>query len=736
MTAIFLNFRCGIAFKRICPVIVYLIYFLTIFFLDANVSSFDASNPVAIRRHNIALMQNVLKKDEYEGYDIIIISSTTQEEAKYQQQVLEKAFRGTTDRNGKAPIILSVVDLTEGGQIIGAIFTWLTAEEMFKMNCPHLVNQSSHLIDYVRTNQLKVAVYHNGGRGERFSPLTQSLGNSRGAQKLVGSVKNALGNEIELEVLLGVVLQCSSFAKTNKGTHIDTFWTSQIAFGSNPHDQIVRSNFAMDKFLVGFNKSDLIAQNIADFGTAALSQKGQMKAFYGNKRFASRKGNQYVIDQTKIESELFSKGERFAYDFGSFSCRFDMWQLLMDYWQKKNIFSTVLSSQTRSLIKREIDPCFIQPLVRFLYGLNELASRESIERELFPPTSIITQKNPETAREYIDRLLKQKAPEAHTFIWQDIENEKDQKKKSEAVEAMNEAIEFYLIYRQSPVFLDLTKVFGFIDLGDSTQWFRYRRPIDIMNEKLEMLTDIIGKKIEIQLDGSILEHELTSDLMQRCIEARLMRGIQESQMARFTVEGKPVTLSLSDVKNGIVVEGVFVKNSIIQNCNLTQGSSIMNSVLHQATGKIYADHAYIESSVSPLIHAKTSVIHEVVDQKPIFAEKEVVSDVFRVKIHPPYHGRMRAPIGYDPKGMPIFKIKGKTENGETIYDHELDSTIRTFIEKVPYDLKNVKEYSDETARTEDGRFTFEEIRSIEPFGIGDIHFRESLKKIAIEAMLK
>lgn len=73
---------------------------------------------------------------------------------------------------------------------------------------------------------------------------------------------------------------------------------------------------------------------------------------------------------------------------------------------------------------------------------------------------------------------------------------------------------------------------------------------------------------------------------------------------------------------------------------------------------------------------------------------------------------MRAPIGYDPKGMAIYKVSGKNEDGTFIYSKEFDEAIKYFLKKIPYDLRDVKEYSDETARTEDGRFSFEEIRRI------------------------
>ena len=153
-------------------------------------------------------------------------------------------------------------------------------------------------------------------------------------------------------------------------------------------------------------------------------------------------------------------------------------------------------------------------------------------------------------------------------------------------------------------------------------------------------------------------------------------------------------------------------------------------MVNNLTGKVIADHSYLESSTSPLIEAKASIVHQAIEIKPVHADKEVVSDVFKSKLSPPYHGRMRAPIGYDPKGMPIYKNR----MSKVILSNEFDETIAYFVERIPYDLGGVKEYSDKTAKTDDGRFTFEEVRDIEPQKAADHQFRDSIDARAKKAV--
>lgn len=672
----------------------------------------------ATRKHNIEKTRKVLRTGEYEGYDLIIISSTSKEEAEFQQTMLETLFAGASNREGRKPILLSVVDSTEAGQLIGSVYTWLKAEEMMREKYPQLLAGSKDLISYIKANKLKAAAFHDGGKGERCSPLTQSLGNSRGSQKLVGTIKNAEGKSIELDILSSVILQCASFASTNQGTHFDTFWTSQIAFGSHFHDKLIRSNFALDKFIVGFSKDDLNPNNLIDFGTAALNAQGRMTAFFGNKRFASRQGSEYVLNREKINRELLAKGDQVAYDFGSFAISLELWELMLDYWKRKCAFD---SSNRKLKIKRDIDPHFIQPFIRFLYGLHDLADQKTV-RKIFPsPESLLSEEKLKAARIDFDHFLKTSMPEAHAYIWEDVQQETDEKKKAEAASYLEEVMEFYLLNHHQPLFSDLAKVFGYIDLGNDTQWFRYRRPIDIMNEKFAMLTDLIGQKMEILLDGTVQIIKADDASWQRSVEGRLMRGISDHSIAAFSVEGHPVSLSLEEIKNGKMIGGVYVKNSIIQNSDLTKGSLVVDSVINNSVGKIVARQSYVESSISPSLKARTGIIHQVIDTRPVEARREVVSDVFKTKLSPPYHGRMRAPIGYDPKGMAIYKVSKKEEGTLT---KELEPTLKEFIRKLPYSIGEAKEYSDKTARTEDGRFTFEEIRDIEPLKISDDQFRE------------
>ena len=86
----------------------------------------------------------------------------------------------------------------------------------------------------------------------------------------------------------------------------------------------------------------------------------------------------------------------------------------------------------------------------------------------------------------------------------------------------------------------------------------------------------------------------------------------------------------------------------------------------------------------PELNAQNSLVHKVVDSRPVRAEREVVSDAYREGLEDhgffPNQARMRAPLGYDAQA----KIRDET------------GAIRV---------------RDEVMKTEGGRYSFSEIRS-------------------------
>ena len=234
---------------------------------------------VANRRLNIDLSRGVLKpKDCFKGYDVWIIASSTEDEAAAKQKVFDALFDGLHTESGRPVMVLSVSigSATTAGQTLGLGYAWRQAKRLAKGR------GISDLSEEVRSGRLKVVMLPDAGMAERFSPMTQGLGNSRGRQKLVGTCTNACGRVFDLELIIAVALNVAPFSATNPGGRVDVFWTSQLTFGTIPHFEIRRRNAPFDKFIVFLDRSIFASHTstnqqtryLYEFGTAMMDKNG------------------------------------------------------------------------------------------------------------------------------------------------------------------------------------------------------------------------------------------------------------------------------------------------------------------------------------------------------------------------------------------------------------------------------------------------------------------------------
>ena len=616
-------------------------------------------------RANIDRTKRVLAETPYEGYDIIIICSINKEEARYRKEQAERIFAG---KNTK---IISIDFSGESGQIfchIGAL------ERAYREG----LKEGIDLKAIMKDNKKKIAVFHAAGLASRASPFPQSLSNVRAEQDILGVYRDAQNNAINGTLLPLVMLNSLDFARTNDKRRVDTFWVSQLAFGTIDHGSIKRVNAPFDKFFVPINwdlpKQELLAL-LWQFGKLGMDGNGFINMFYPNQKAGGviKRNGDFIIENDKDQKfyDTLKGVPSSGLDFGSFSMNNTMTLAVWEYYLNKKdddgvsiIDKYIETGEFNQKWKRDLDPHFTRPLTILLQAIvDDPGILEGIDA---PATfrryeaDANENSNPETIelkeRVFADavEVIRSRLGSMTRIKLDEVEQHRGMTQRDEELPHVTEVIEFFLLNRDNlDIFNDLMRTIGTISLGENTEWWTYRGARDVMNKKLLALADLMHNIIKIDLHGKLApSREPTINERVLAEDIRRRGGITDANICNFWIGEKHIVLSREDVINGWEGDGVKIHNAIVQNCVLLPGSDIENSVVTHSQGKIKAKKSYITRSTAT-ISADTSFVHNVIDAKPVKAKKEIVCDVFRPQISDNrfYKGqtRLRAPISYNPK---------------------------------------------------------------------------------------
>ncbi|MBU1124601.1 MAG: hypothetical protein KKC84_01075, partial [Candidatus Omnitrophica bacterium] len=640
------------------------------------------------RSFNIHYLRSFLTTSPYQGYDVIILSSSTNEEAWFQKRRIDRIFdRIRTDNQyvGNRVIVLSTVVSEHGGQIVGQMLAMRQAEQMA------WEDEGIDLRALILEGKIKVAVFHNGGRGERASPISQGLHNSRGAQKLVGTMKGVDGKPFALNLLTTIILNCSIFAETNPGKVIDVFWTSQLCFGTVDFRRIRRTAAPFNKFVIRKDRQSITAKEHADFGKGLFSPDRFMERYYSNKRHAERNKStgRYMIIE-KLRQEWDREGYELGFDFGSFTMSAQLMYALYEFWRDKGLFDAYDLGQItkESGHKRDLDPEFTQPIVLIMDGVSQIDIPEDIL-----PAEILRSIPADERKAQLDEFIPLLQSALPAAIQEELNGAKPK--------GVREGLEFYLLYRDQPFFNRPKQFAGVVDLGEDSLWLTYRRPIDMMNERFGMISDMCGTCIVINADGS--HNQLPSEEKDwlDARQSRAFRGISDNAIGRFMILSDhgflPIELSREQVDSGVVIEpngetrvglpgesvderlrrgAIYIEDSVVQNTILLPGSRVIHSVVNDTFGEVVCINSYVESVTVFSLVAISSFVHKVICAFNLGFWRQVVTDIFRPGIDDPRYRtkdnqggqtRIVLPIGYNPQEeVEILGPDGKNLTQEDI----------------------------------------------------------------------
>ena len=175
-----------------------------------------------------------------------------------------------------------------------------------------------------------------------------------------------------------------------------------------------------------------------------------------------------------------------------------------------------------------------------------------------------------------------------------------------------------------------------------------------LNTDFEMIADLAGHRVAIGKDGKIQEKDikLTTEDRIKAEDQRRLRQIK-NPVENVVINGQTYSFTADQVKEGVEIDGVRIKGSVVRNCELLPGSAIENSIVVGVKGQVRANASEITDSESPYIDATASSIVNVITPNPIIARSMTFGGIYRPALEDPRTGLdkgttvFEAPINFD-----------------------------------------------------------------------------------------
>jgi hypothetical protein len=584
-------------------------------------------------------------KAQYSGYDIIILSSTNKEEAERKKRVVGSLFSHIQTANNslgnKVHVYSFMVD-KKAGQLISQIALLHEAQKYAAQE-----EQIGNLRSLIENKKVSVGIFQDGGEWTRGAPLSYALNNSRGALPLVRAPLGKNSHESYDDLFIRVINAANDYAQSCREKTTDVWWTDGIVVGAKANADSAKNRAAFRKRVVAFNRTYIDPKSLYDSGLFLLNENGTVFKAYSNKQFAAynRETGQYVIDEAR-RKEWDMNSKRLTYDSGSYQISSDLLFDLYDYWTDKGVLGFGRDQKKEEPVRRDLEKFFTEPMsVLFDYRLN---LNHVPKAHYF--RSVRGRIRAEFLSQYVPRLYK----ELVHYL------ERDRISFSE--NALREALEFFLLFRDRPYFKHKHTLLGVEEVGTERTWMRYKRPLDIMNAEFQLLPDLAGKRLVFDENGKHTIFVLSKINEQSAHNLRVnARGIYDSAICQFRVLAdnggiRSVTLSLDEVRRGVSVSGVYVKGSIVQDSLLYPGSYIVDSIIYKSEGIIKSEASLVCDTVLGYLDALDSFLLKVNNEKSIKVASKTVVDIAHQKLSDPNfetpgYTRLTYPLGYSTMGI-------------------------------------------------------------------------------------
>ncbi|MDD5226511.1 MAG: hypothetical protein PHV97_04930, partial [Candidatus Omnitrophica bacterium] len=435
-------------------------------------------------------------------------------------------------------------------------------------------------VDYMylkKQGVLSRGVFSDAGSATRVAPVSQGnpkQPNSRGAVPIVGTIHTEKG-DADITLLLANVLQASPLAAKNDGHHTDVHYVSQLMVNRAIPTQTYQDLADPKKPYAGYN-CILLSFNDPDH---ARLQNDVFDKVFGDRKasWVPAVKQSYVFSKFVSEAKEKDLTPENLRDLGIYVTDADGNML------ENRPKGTLSPGEAQSLLKSG-------KRIMFSHGSHSMndAFLKALDEQF----------GTRLRNRTYTKTLAMEPPDIIPSILMDMV---DGKTKDEIARDTGKKKPMVKDYQAFAKKAGMKKGnVGTINTGDDILWWRHRRPAELYEEAMRMVSDMTHRAIRVDEEGNLKKGkdgkigQSTEELKGEDAEADavLMRDfklvrhpIMNSQFGEVYVDqdGKRSdnneTITLDHVKAGIEIGGVTIKNSLIQNSAIDKGSRVSGSVV-------------------------------------------------------------------------------------------------------------------------------------------------------------
>jgi len=233
-----------------------------------SAAAYPASPPAAVARKDV-MTENIEMMNRLEGFDVVIVCTSTVQQASFWQQRLTSTLGSISPRSCKICAVDEDWAPGGAGNGLGTLYAFSKARKLA------VELYGIDIYKGMQSGKLAVGMYHTAGKGTRLAPIPGAENNNKPGVKLPSVVQTTSGQSLPLTILEAVIKQTGVYAASRKG-RLSVFWGDQVfipsvttRYTSQHHADILAQMGPMP------SKAEWEAGGYSNYGLIATGSNGE-----------------------------------------------------------------------------------------------------------------------------------------------------------------------------------------------------------------------------------------------------------------------------------------------------------------------------------------------------------------------------------------------------------------------------------------------------------------------------